>query len=394
MSLTKATYSMIEGAPANVLDYGADRTGAANSTAAFTAALTAGKSVTIPSGDYLLSSSVTTNAPVVINGLDADSSLLTGGLVIDSTQTRYGYVLNVNLDGPNTGSGTGLTVDETHRMKFDGVTAKEYLNGANFNYAYLNVLINCEFSFNSTGAVFRNYTNGTTVYSSTFANNTNHGAEVRSSQKFTFHGCDFENNTNYGLVVDSSDNGTLQNLNCKVDSCYFENNASDVIVGSGANAVLTRNAVFTDNVHLGSKTYGYLVDYALGTKIIRPDFVGATFSAAAISLTANSDDTTIIPFVSSQVQAAAGATVSIQTIQTGSVDVALDGTGFGDATINFPIQYYVEPPVNLTLYSNANPSGTLGTVSIKNGIGVTGVYIQVHGGPASGTVKVKWQAGA
>lgn len=38
MSLTKATYSMIEGAPVNVLDFGADPTGATDSTAAFTAA--------------------------------------------------------------------------------------------------------------------------------------------------------------------------------------------------------------------------------------------------------------------------------------------------------------------------------------------------------------------
>ena len=38
MSLTKATYSMIDGASINVLDYGADPTGATNSHAAITAA--------------------------------------------------------------------------------------------------------------------------------------------------------------------------------------------------------------------------------------------------------------------------------------------------------------------------------------------------------------------
>lgn len=41
MSLTKATYSMIEGAPVNVLDYGADPTGVADSTAAIQAAINA-----------------------------------------------------------------------------------------------------------------------------------------------------------------------------------------------------------------------------------------------------------------------------------------------------------------------------------------------------------------
>lgn len=378
----------------SVKDFGAVGNGVANDTAAIQAALNASGSISIPAGNYLLSSTVTTAAPVVISSTNANGKILTGGISIDSAQTRYGYVLNLQLDGPNNGTGTGLFVDETHRVKFDGVVAKEYNIGSDFNYGYLNTLINCEFSFNGIGGNFRNYTNGTTAYSCTFANNSNHGAVVKSSQKFTFHGCDFENNTNYGLVVDSADNGTLQNLNGTVDSCYFENNASDVIVGNGANATKASNWVFKDNLHLGSKAYGYLVDYAIGTKIIRPDFSGATFSAAAISLTANSQNTTIIPFVSSQVQAAAGATVSVETVQTGSVTVSLDGSGFGDATITFPIQYYVAPTVRLTLYSDSNPSGSLGTVSIKNGIGSTGVYIQVHGGPGSGSVKVAWQAGA
>ena len=38
MALTKATYSMINGAPVNVLDYGADNTGITDSAAAFNAA--------------------------------------------------------------------------------------------------------------------------------------------------------------------------------------------------------------------------------------------------------------------------------------------------------------------------------------------------------------------
>jgi hypothetical protein len=60
MSLTKATYSMIQGAPVNVLDYGADPTGATDSTAAIQAALnaiTTGGQVVFPPGTYLVSGS-------------------------------------------------------------------------------------------------------------------------------------------------------------------------------------------------------------------------------------------------------------------------------------------------------------------------------------------------
>ena len=54
MSLTKVTYSMILGAPVNILDYGADPTGVADSTAAFQAAVNAG-SVVVPPGNYTMS---------------------------------------------------------------------------------------------------------------------------------------------------------------------------------------------------------------------------------------------------------------------------------------------------------------------------------------------------
>jgi parallel beta-helix repeat protein len=57
MSLTKATYSLINGAPINVLDYGADPTGVTDSTATIQAAVTAASnnsSVYFPTGTYLI----------------------------------------------------------------------------------------------------------------------------------------------------------------------------------------------------------------------------------------------------------------------------------------------------------------------------------------------------
>lgn len=62
MSLTKATYSMISGACVNVLDFGADKTGVTDSTSAIQAAIdslpTNGGAVYLPSGTYLLQSSI------------------------------------------------------------------------------------------------------------------------------------------------------------------------------------------------------------------------------------------------------------------------------------------------------------------------------------------------
>lgn len=63
MSLTKATYSMISGATYNVLDYGADSSGATDSTPAFQLAVDAaetagGGAIYVPSGTFLLNGKV------------------------------------------------------------------------------------------------------------------------------------------------------------------------------------------------------------------------------------------------------------------------------------------------------------------------------------------------
>lgn len=58
MSLTKATYSMINGAQVNVLDYGADPTGLNDSTEAIQAAVATGRDVFFPAGIYLSSQGI------------------------------------------------------------------------------------------------------------------------------------------------------------------------------------------------------------------------------------------------------------------------------------------------------------------------------------------------
>lgn len=62
MSLTKVSFSMIDGASINVLDYGADATGATNSATAIQAALNAvpsGGELVFPAGTYLINSQLT-----------------------------------------------------------------------------------------------------------------------------------------------------------------------------------------------------------------------------------------------------------------------------------------------------------------------------------------------
>lgn len=59
MSLTKVTYSMIKGAPVNLLDFGADPTGTNDCSAALTAAITVSNNIYIPAGTYKFTSTFT-----------------------------------------------------------------------------------------------------------------------------------------------------------------------------------------------------------------------------------------------------------------------------------------------------------------------------------------------
>lgn len=77
MSLTKATYSMISGAVANVLDYGADSSGVADSSAAITLALASGaKQVYFPQGQYKTTATINRPNTVRMYGDGANYSTI------------------------------------------------------------------------------------------------------------------------------------------------------------------------------------------------------------------------------------------------------------------------------------------------------------------------------
>ena len=80
MALTKVSYSMITGAPVNVLDFGAVGDGVTDDTVAIQAAVTAAgnKSLYFPAGIYLLNSNVTISSPLLMFGDGGNNSKFTG----------------------------------------------------------------------------------------------------------------------------------------------------------------------------------------------------------------------------------------------------------------------------------------------------------------------------
>lgn len=94
MSLTKVSYSMIYGAPVNVLDYGADASGVTDSTTAIQAAINSGTNIYFPSGTYLITAPLRIVQAVFING-DQDVTIKAGASFtgINVTKNAAPYVL-------------------------------------------------------------------------------------------------------------------------------------------------------------------------------------------------------------------------------------------------------------------------------------------------------------
>jgi hypothetical protein len=109
MALTKVSYAMINGAPVNVLDFGASPSAsAATNNTAFAAAIaavaTTGQTIYIPSGTYNLSQAFSTTGHLSIIG-DGDSSVLdfsgmtTGNAIsVSGSLTQIQEITSASLD--------------------------------------------------------------------------------------------------------------------------------------------------------------------------------------------------------------------------------------------------------------------------------------------------------
>lgn len=102
MALTKATNRMTSGAVVNVLDYGADPTGTADSTSAINAAIAAGNHIYFPSGTYDYSGTLSIPDGKVIEGAAvSDTNINFTNAAVDAVQF-YGINLvikNITVTG-------------------------------------------------------------------------------------------------------------------------------------------------------------------------------------------------------------------------------------------------------------------------------------------------------
>lgn len=267
MSLTKVSYSMITGAYANVLDYGADSSGASDSSAAFTAAIATGNPVYVPPGTYLCNITITT-AGVALIGAGRELTTIKNFsdnpvIKIDSTT---GSLRGVKIEGIYFANRNKITYPNAVGLLIDGsVGANENdfhqfmdLTFFEFNYGVLitgrsiwNRWIRCAFLTSLTdGFVSDSTDNQALQYFETcrWANNGRYGLFVNHTfgnfllDGWTFINCNWENNLSVPVRI----TGTFGIQNWSFIGCYSEENATSIPPG-GSGGVVKSGFLFLDS---------------------------------------------------------------------------------------------------------------------------------------------------
>ena len=240
MSLTKATYSMISGAEANIMDFGADPSGVADSTAAIQAAVDSGaKSIFIPEGTFKITAPI--DIPVN-NGADAirifgagkQQSILqalgTFNSIINigdlTAQTIRGRYENFCVSGTGATVQYGIYGSRVEEHTFFAVWAKGFATaGVSTGYGYVNNFIDCEFSYNTGDGLLLNQDYG--------AGGGNNAIWVSGCLLFANDGWGFRAYSGYGVWVDgctieaNKKGGIYFNAISGFRICsYFEQNAA------------------------------------------------------------------------------------------------------------------------------------------------------------------------
>lgn len=309
MSLTKATYSMISGAPINVLDYGATGDGATNDTAALQAAITAAtankRTLYVPAGIYRYTALTIANAITILG--DGNSSVLrkttTNVTGITVTTTLPITIENMAFDAVASQTGGALicidsTTFENGLSTFRNITFGGFYIGLQFLRAATWSVFDCYFESagvdaGSTALWIQNNQNpdsgDSTVIGNVFYYSNNVGTHIRQissggtkiiGNKFLYGAC------HYRMVLASGAN---------TYDLIFANNSSEF--ASDGNMIFDASLGATwANVQIQNNQYtitaakaGILVNtsgvaYWLDGLNISGNIFGSTGASTAISL--------------------------------------------------------------------------------------------------------------
>lgn len=220
MALTKATYSLIEGAPLNVLDFGAAGDDSNDDTAAiqaaFTEAASSGRAVYIPAGTYKTTASLTIANDIIVYGDGRERSTIK--LYTASTAT-FALVCDI----PDNFSVIGLDIGHIG-IQCNGGAAKGcgiYLNTTATNSAFSQSALHDLYIRNATTGVSLNGV----IYMSEFSRITVVGADDFGWRSTPIAGQIIYNTFQNLEVTGVGDNAYAYYMTAP--SCHFKNLTAD-----------------------------------------------------------------------------------------------------------------------------------------------------------------------
>lgn len=211
MALTKATYSMIDGQPVSVFDYGAVGDGSADDTAAIQAAINTGRSVYFPAGTYKVSGLIVEDKSNVSYFANDDATITNVGATLTGQVFKFvGTLENITWSGLNiignsvvtsNNSAFGCASGQTgvnltfENLYIEAVSVGISLNAdlaGSFNNCFIR---NCQFkdivgeAAGTAYAVHLPYAYDTIVDSCTFDNVSRHAVYVPRGGRVTISNC-------------------------------------------------------------------------------------------------------------------------------------------------------------------------------------------------------------
>lgn len=220
MALTKVSFSMIEGASVNVLDFDADPTGVADSSAAIQAAINAAGQngmVTYPKGTYRFSSTVNLLVQQVHFGqnaiLKADSGVTIFSRTTDGFPGRIQFN-SLRFEGTgNTGKAISIT-NNTPFVQIENCYFQSFLRAVELSGSYCSNFNSCYFSYNIYGVLLLNECHSTQLINCLFDGNTYAGLAINGTPTDGNLGTDVHNIASIGCAYQNSEFGLW------VESCY------------------------------------------------------------------------------------------------------------------------------------------------------------------------------
>lgn len=246
---------MISGAPANVLDYGADSTGVADCTIAFQAAIDTGLAVYVPTGTYLIKSTLQlpNQSEFLMYGDGNESEInfkpLSDNLLFNGPVVNAGFILRDILFvgtayyfDPNKTpliKSSFLLLSEPVRLNWDNISVLGFnadnvisLNRSIETYIYRSFfqgpyeafgdLVGPTTTRTSNCFLFSQPWNTTTHIVDCFIQGYKFGVQLENGFSNRFERCTMENN--FISIVCYQNGGTGSGVQNTVKDCYFEAN--------------------------------------------------------------------------------------------------------------------------------------------------------------------------